>query len=92
MNVSACPIRDADVHAQENHTALIQQNIADIEESPIDVLEAFSQCSVAKLSYEQEEQIYKAYVDGDSAELGNIIHQLIKNQIKEMATAISNNG
>jgi len=72
-----------------NRDELIKEEIENLEASANDVLEAFSQCSAAKLSFDQEQQIFAAYADGDTAELGVLIHQLIKTQIKEMAEAIS---
>jgi len=86
MNTAISYLGYPPLQTKEQETVL--SNVRDLEESLSDVLEAFSQCSAAQLTYEQEQQIFEAYEKGDKAELGFIIHALIKKQLTEMAIAI----
>lgn len=91
MTFSANPAHDANNHynQQAKHSQLIKQIVADITDSQNDVVEAFSQCSAAALSYEQEQRLHKAYEDNDCLELGTLLSELMSKQIEEMAEAIS---
>lgn len=67
----------------------IDSKIETLEASETDVIKCFCQCAALPLTYIQEQRIFNAYVDGDTSELGLIVHELMQNQITEMAKTIS---